>query len=94
MIRIAIVVGIAASASACTSQANVPYDTSKKICRTRTDPGTGFKREVCVPDTPNQSCMLYIYQYTGREKILCGPLTRKSPTAEGRAKQLAGTKYP
>lgn len=47
MIRIAIVVAIAASASAC--QSNVPYDTSKQTCGMHEF--RGFQRKVCIPDT-------------------------------------------
>ncbi|MER9133580.1 hypothetical protein [Mesorhizobium sp. M0768] len=94
MIRIAIVIAIAISAAACVNQSNVPYDTSKKTCRMVANGWTGYKREVCIPDTPNKSCMLYYNRYTGAESILCGPLTLKATTAEGRARQLAGSKYP
>jgi hypothetical protein len=95
MIRIAAAIAIAVSASACTSQANVAYDTSKKTCRTYVDPGTGRKRELCLPDTPNKHCVRSYYIYTpSRDMITCGPLTRKATTAEGRARQLAGSRYP
>ncbi|MER9061404.1 hypothetical protein [Mesorhizobium sp. M0698] len=100
MIRIAIVVAIAASATACTSQANVPYS-SKGTCKNYpsyaafSGGGKWIKINInaCIPDTPNKSCMMYS-DATGQTVIRCNPLTRKSATAEGRARQLAGSKYP
>lgn len=83
MIRIAIVVAIAASASAC--QSNVPYDTSKF---------RGFQRKVCIPDTPNKVCNVWYNPITRDERIWCQPLTRKATDPKARARQLAGSKYP
>lgn len=51
----------------------------KKTCRIYVDPRTGHKSNVCVPDTPNKSCMVYWNIYTGGDRIMCGPLTRKYP---------------
>jgi len=91
MIRIAIVVAIAASASAC--QSNVPYDTSKKTCKMYAN-SSGFEREVCIPDTPNKVCNVWYNQITGDERIWCQPLTRKATDPKARARQLAGSRYP
>jgi len=91
MIRIAIVVAIAASASAC--QSNVPYDTSKKTCKMYRN-SNGFEREVCIPDTPNKVCNVWYNQITGDERIWCQPLTRKATDPKARARQLAGSRYP
>ncbi|WP_202358867.1 hypothetical protein [Mesorhizobium sp. 113-3-3] len=91
MIRIAIVVAIAASASAC--QSNVPYDTSKKTCKMYRN-SNGFEREVCIPDTPNKVCNVWANQLGTDERIWCQPLTRKATDPKARARQLAGSKYP
>jgi len=93
MIRIAIVAAIAASTSAC--QSNVPYDTSKKTCRMYTNPVTGFKHEVCIPDTPDKVCNVWSRENSvGDERIWCQPLTRKATDPKARARQLAGSQYP
>ena len=92
MIRIAIVVAIAAGTSAC--QSNVPYDTSKKTCGIFTNSGTGYKHEVCIPATPNKSCHVYGNIYTMDERVWCTPLTRKATDPKARARQLAGSHYP
>lgn len=101
MIRIAIVLGITASATACTSQANVHYSSARTTCTNHTEYGAipGGKLvpvnvRVCIPDTPNKSCLQYLDRIAGQMAVICTPLTRKSPTAEGRARQLAGSKYP
>ncbi|MDX8520882.1 hypothetical protein [Mesorhizobium dulcispinae] len=90
MIRIAIVVAIAASASAC--QSNVPYDTSKQTCKMYDL--NGHQHKVCAPDTPNKVCNVWFNQITGDERIWCRPLTRKATDPKARARQLAGSKYP
>lgn len=90
MIRIAIVVAIAASASAC--QSNVPYDTSKQTCGMHEF--RGFQRKVYIPDTPNKVCNVWYNPITRDERIWCQPLTRKATDPKARARQLAGSKYP
>ncbi|MGX8008157.1 hypothetical protein ACVDG8_003685 [Mesorhizobium sp. ORM8.1] len=90
MIRIAIVIAIAGSASAC--QSNVPYDTSKQTCKIYML--SGYKHKVCAPDTPNKVCNVWFNQITGDERIWCEPLTRKATDPKARARQLAGSKYP
>jgi hypothetical protein len=101
MIRIAIIIAIAGSATACTSQANVPYSSKKITCTKRTESGSfdgkkffPINVDVCIPDTPYKSCLQYLNHISGQFEVRCTPLTRKSPTAEGRARQLAGSKYP
>lgn len=91
MIRIAIVVAIAASASAC--QSNVAYDTSKKTCKMYRN-SNGFEREVCIPDTPNKACNVWANESGTDERIWCQPLTRKATDPKARARQLAGSQYP
>ncbi|CDX41739.1 hypothetical protein MPLDJ20_40047 [Mesorhizobium plurifarium] len=100
MIRVAVVIAIAASASACTSQANVPYS-SKTTCTNHIVygqiPGGALvprNEDVCIPNTPYKSCLQYLDRRTGNAVVRCTPLTRKATTPEGRARQLAGSKYP
>lgn len=100
MIRIAIVVAIAAGATACTSQANVPYS-GKTTCTNHTDygmiPGGALvpvNINACIPDTPNKSCLEYVERNTGQIVIRCTPLTRKATDPKARARQLAGSHYP
>ncbi|MBZ9675710.1 hypothetical protein [Mesorhizobium sp. ES1-1] len=90
MIRIAIMVAIAAGTSAC--QSNVPYDTSKKTCRMYVL--RGFQHEVCTPDEPNKVCNIWFNRITGDERLWCQPLTRKATDPKARARQLAGSHYP
>lgn len=90
MIRIAIVVAIAASASAC--QSNVPYDTSKQTCKMYEY--NGRQHKVCAPDTPNKVCNVWVSQIRDDERIWCQPLTRKATDPKARARQLAGSHYP
>ena len=93
MIRIAIMVAIAAGTSAC--QSNVPYDTSKKTCRMFANTVTGFKHEVCIPDTPNKVCNVWSRENSADDqRIWCQPLTRKATDPKARARQLAGSQYP
>jgi len=102
MIRIAVIIAVAASASACTSQANVPYSSKETTCKNYdsyiafSGGGKWIKSNVnaCIPNTPNKACVQYYDRGTRQTLVRCMPLTRKSPTAEGRARQLAGSKYP
>ena len=89
MIRIAIMVAIAAGTSAC--QSNVPYDTSKQTCKIIEY--AGVKHNVCAPDTPNKVCNVWSNR-RGETRIWCQPLTRKATDPKARARQLAGSQYP
>lgn len=101
MIRIAVVIALAASSAACTSQSNVPYSGKKTACTNQTSylaiPGgklVPINRNVCIPDTPNKACVEYWNHAMGQSEVRCMPLTRKATDPKARARQLAGNQYP
>jgi hypothetical protein len=101
MIRIALVIAIAVSSAACTTQSNVPYSSKKTTCTNQASslqiPGgkiVPINRNVCIPDTPNKACVEYWNRALGQSEVRCMPLTRKSTDPKARARQLAGSQYP
>jgi len=101
MFRMAMVIALAVSSAACTSQANVPYSSKKTACTNQTSylgiPGgkiVPINRNVCIPDTSNKACVEYWNRAMGQLEVRCMPLTRKAADPKARARQLAGSQYP